>query len=135
MQTGYEQDARKIHRLTHEGKDGPPWEIDIIPFGKIADENHSIHWPPKQNFEMKVHGFQEAFKHALDVQISEAPDSIISVASPAGVCLLKLISWLDREIELRPKDATDFDYLIQSYSKIPEIFDALYKEGYMEDQE
>ncbi len=135
LQAGYEQDARKIHRLTHEGRDGLPWEIDIVPFGKIADENNSIHWPPEQDFEMKVHGFLEAFEHALDVQISEAPNIIIPVASPAGICLLKLVSWLDREIELRAKDAADFSYLIQSYSKIPEIFDALYKEGYMEAQE
>lgn len=135
LQAGYKQDAHKMHRLTREGKDSLPWEIDIIPFGKIADENNSIHWPPKQDFVMNVHGFPEAFEHALDVQICEAPEIIIPVASPAGICLLKLVSWLDREIDFRAKDATDFSYLIQSYSKIPEIFDALYKEGYMEIQE
>ena len=135
LQAGYQQDKRKVHRLTHEGKDDLPWEIDIIPFGKIADKNKSIHWPPEQDFEMKVHGFSEAFEHALNVQISEEPSITIPVASPAGICLLKLVSWLDREVELRAKDATDFNYLIQSYSKIPEISDALYEDGYMEAQE
>lgn len=134
LQAGYEQDARKIHRLTCKDKEGLPWEIDIVPFGKIADENNRIHWPPEQDFVMTVHGFPEAFEHALDVQICEEPDIVVPVASPAGMCLLKLVSWLDREVELRAKDATDFSYLIQTYSKIPEISDALYKEGYMEAQ-
>ena len=83
---------------------------------------------------MNVHGFLEACEHALEVKICEAPDIVIPVASPAGVCLLKLVSWLDRDAELRAKDATDFGYLIQTYSKIPEISDALNEKGYMEAQ-
>ena len=134
LQAGYQQDKDKVHRLTRKGKDGLPWEIDIVPFGKIADENNRIHWPPEQDLEMKVHGFSEAYEHALYLQISKVPNIIIPVASPAGICLLKLVSWLGREIALRAKDAADFSYLIQSYSKIPEILDALYEEGYMEAQ-
>ena len=134
LQAGYVPDARKIHRLTREDEEGLPWEIDIVPFGEIEDKSKRINWPPKQDFVMNVHGFSEAFEHALDVQISDEPALVIPVASPAGICLLKLVSWLDREVELRAKDATDFSYLIQSYSKIPEISDALYEEGYMEAQ-
>lgn len=135
IQAGYEQDANKIHRLTHKDKDGLVWEIDIVPFGKVADENNQINWPPTQDIVMNVLGYQEAFEHALDVQISVVPDITISVASPAGLCLLKLVSWLDRVIELRAKDATDLSYLIQNYSKIPEVFDALYEGEYMAAQE
>ncbi len=80
-------------------------------------------------------GFSEALANALNVQISENPQAIIPVASPIGICLLKLVSWLDRKVELRPKDATDFLYLIESYSKIPEINEALFDQGYMEAQE
>ena len=36
---------------------------------------------------------------------------------------------------MRAKDAADFEYLIQSYSKVPQIYDALYEDGYMEAQE
>lgn len=52
LQAGYEQDASKIHRLTHKDKDDLPWKIDIIPFGRVADENNQIYWPPKQDFVM-----------------------------------------------------------------------------------
>ncbi len=135
MEVGYAPDERIIHRLTREDKDGVPREIDIIPFGNIADQNNRISWPPRGDIVMNVHGFAEAFEHALEVQISEAPDIIIPVVSPEGFALLKLVSWLDREVELRPKDATDFRHLIQNYRKIPEISDALYKKGYMEAQE
>ncbi|MCY3767768.1 MAG: nucleotidyl transferase AbiEii/AbiGii toxin family protein [Gammaproteobacteria bacterium] len=135
LQAGYQQDKRKVHRLTCEDEEGRAWEIDIIPFGKIADESNNIHWLPDQGFEMKIHGFMEAVEHALDVQISEEPAIVIPVASPVGTCLLKLVSWLDREVELRAKDATDFSYLVQSYPKIPEIFNSLYEDDYMETQE
>lgn len=115
MEAGYAPDERKVHRLTHDDNEGLPWEIDIVPFGKIADENNRISWPPREDIVMNVRGFTEAFEHALEVQISEAPDIIIPVVSPAGFALLKLVSWLDREVELRPKDASDFLYTTQSY--------------------
>ncbi|QOJ24395.1 MAG: nucleotidyl transferase AbiEii/AbiGii toxin family protein [Gammaproteobacteria bacterium] len=135
LKAGYKSDIHRIHRLTCVDSEGHPWEIDIVPFGEIAGDNNSINWPPGQGFVMNVLGFSEAFEHALSVQISEDPDIVIPVASPAGICLLKLVSWLDREVELRAKDATDFEYLIKSYSKIPEINDALFEDGYMEAQE
>lgn len=135
VNAGYQQDTRKIHQLTYLDTEGLPWEIDIIPFGKIADENNNISWHPKQDLVMNVRGFTEAFEHALNVQINETTGQIVHVASPAGICLLKLISWLDREVEQRSKDAMDFRYLIESYSKIPEINDAIYKDGHMQNQE
>ena len=135
LKAGYIQDSSKIHRLTYRDEADLPWEIDIIPFGNVSDEYNQIYWPPKQDVVMNVNGFKEAFEHALNARISELPDITIPVASPAGFCLLKLVSWLDREHEMRAKDATDLIYLIQNYSKIPGVRDTLYEEGYMEAQE
>jgi len=128
----FEPDEKRAHRLWRKDSTNLPWEIDILPFGGIADSENTIHWPPGQEFSMNILGFAEALEHALRVQICDKPKTIIPVASPAGVCLLKLISWLDREVELRRKDASDIYYLIQNYSKIPEIYEALYQESYME---
>ena len=83
---------------------------------------------------MNVLGFSEALASALKVKIDES-GTVISVASPAGICLLKMVAWLDREIGKRAKDATDIKYLMDTYSKIPEVFDALYEEDYMESQD
>ena len=135
LEAGYKPDAHRIHRLSYEDKEGLPWEIDIVPFGKIADNANVIRWPPGQDVVMSVLGFSEAFEHALDVQISEDPDIVIPVASPAGLCLLKLVSWSDGEVGPRARDAADFEYLIRSYTKIPEIYDALSEEGQMEAQD
>jgi len=130
----YNADKNRAHRLYYMGGSDHEWEIDIVPFGEIADANNNIYWPPKQETVMNVRGFPEAFTDALQVQISENPEIIIPVASPVGICLLKLIAWLDRDFDLRPKDASDFTYIVETYSKIPEIFDALYEQDYMEIQ-
>ena len=132
----YKADAHKIHKLSRVDAEGGRWEIDIVPFGEIADNDHNISWPPEQDVVMNVLGFSEAFEHALDVHISEDPSIVIPVASPAGMCLLKLVSWLDRDVGQRAKDAIDFEYVIRSYTKIPEIRDAVYdEEGQMEAQD
>ena len=135
LAAGYKADSNKWHRLTCQDSAGQPWEIDILPFGDIAAQDATISWPPKQETVMTVWGFSEAVEHALAVQISNDPKIIIPVASPAGGCILKLVSWLDRESDLKAKDASDFEYLIRSYTKIPEIHEAIYQEGLVEKQE
>lgn len=134
LEVGYEPDAKMEQRLHIKERDGLDWEIDIVPFGKIADIQNKIYWPPEQDFVMNVQGLAEAFEDALQIQISKTPETIILVASPAGICLLKLIAWLDRKTELRQKDASDFVYLIETYSKIEEIQHDLYDKGHVEAQ-
>ncbi len=135
LAAGYKADAHKIHQLSRVDAEGGRWEIDIVPFGKIADNGNVIRWPSEHDVVMNVLGFSEAFQHALDVQISEDPDIVILIASPAGMCLLKLVSWVDRDVGLRAKDAADVEYVIRSYAAIPEIRDALFEEGQMEAQD
>lgn len=135
LAAGFTAHPRVLHKLNFESSDEMPWEIDIVPFGAIEDEASTIRWPPGNDREMCVLGFSEALKSALQVQISAAPDVVIPVASPEGICLLKLIAWLDRTSDKRGKDALDIAYLVQSYPRIPEIYDALYDEGCMEAQE
>ena len=135
LAAGYKADAHKIHKLSRVDAEGLPWEIDIVPFGKIADNGNVISWPPEHDVVMNVLGFSEAIEHALDVHISEDPSIVIPVASPAGMCLLKLVSWLDRDVGQRARDAIDFEYMVRSYTKIPEIREAVYdEEGQMEAQ-
>jgi predicted nucleotidyltransferase len=57
----------------------------------------------RQSMEMCVPGFKEALSSALQIQITEEPGKVIPVASPAEICLLKLISWLDRQPTKEPK--------------------------------
>ncbi|WP_415837428.1 nucleotidyl transferase AbiEii/AbiGii toxin family protein [Parendozoicomonas haliclonae] len=131
LASGYVAHRKHLHNFSFVSSDGLMWELDVVPFGDIA-EKHEISWPPEHEFHMSVLGFPEALSAALQVRICRSPESIISVASPAGICLLKLIAWTDRAVEKRPKDASDVRYLIDSYAKIPSISEALYTENYME---
>ena len=135
IKQGFEQDKQKTHKLTRCDSQDLPWEVDIVPFGSIATHDHTISWPPDQVVVMSVLGFTEAMDNAFSVQISDNPYMTISVASPAGVAILKLVAWVEREVEVKPKDAMDLGYLIESYTKIPEIFAAIYEEGCMEAQD
>ena len=84
---------------------------------------------------MSVLGFEEAEQSALQVRISKDPEIVVKVASPAGMSVLKLISWLDRDSNKRKKDAADLRYLIKTYTNIPEILNAIYEEGQIEEQD
>ncbi|MDP4484584.1 nucleotidyl transferase AbiEii/AbiGii toxin family protein [Pseudoalteromonas distincta] len=134
LKNGFTPAQTKVHQLVTTVPNGESWEIDIIPFGNIAGDGNSITWPPQHDIGMSVTGFNEAFKHALDVEIANNPNLNIKVASPAGMLLLKLISWLEREHSVRRKDAMDIFYLTRHYSKIPDIADSLYEDDFMDAQ-
>lgn len=135
LEEGFRADERILQRLYYESSDKLPWEQDIVPFGAIESTESIIGWPPDHDVTMSVLGFKEAMNAAWVVLISRDPDVSISVASPVGLCLLKLIAWLDRPASKRSKDAADIRYLIDTYPKIPEIFDRLFDEGHMAAEE
>jgi len=102
-------------------------QVDIIPFGGIADKNSNIRWPPAGDVEMDVAGFDEAHKSAIQVLIQQDPPIQIPVASPQGLALLKLIAWDDRGHDLRAKDAKDLAYLLESYQCVEKVIDRVYE--------
>jgi predicted nucleotidyltransferase len=108
--------------------------VDIVPFGGIADDNSNIRWPPSEDIEMDVAGFDEAHKSAIQVLIQQDPLIQIPVASPQGLTLLKLIAWDDRDHALRPKDAKDLAYLLGSYQSVETVMDRIYEIDGLMDQ-
>jgi predicted nucleotidyltransferase len=134
IESGLTHHRQKTHQLSIKDSDGLPWEIDLIPFGGVSDANGQITWPPEHDFAMSVLGFEEAFACAWHVTLSQTPELTVRVASPPGILLLKLIAWTERGSEMRGKDAADIYYIVRHYAKIPQVFDALYDEGYMETQ-
>lgn len=116
-------DGGHQHRVT--SPQGIP--LDIVPFGPLEDATGKIEWPPGQEWEMLVQGFQEALDNAEVVIIHNDPLIKVPVATPAGMALLKLVAWQDREVEKRGKDAADFLYLCETYEKISDVRDRLYQ--------
>ncbi|WP_319523420.1 nucleotidyl transferase AbiEii/AbiGii toxin family protein [uncultured Desulfosarcina sp.] len=102
--------SRETQRLLYKNN----FPVDIVPFGKVSTNDGSILWPPEQNFEMSVVGFQECYQHAISVLIRENPDLVVKVVSLAGLAILKIVSW-DDNIERRGKDAGDLYLIIRNY--------------------
>lgn len=123
LRKGYRESSSR-HGLTSPG--GIP--VDIVPFGQVADSDANIAWPPDGETRMSVLGFTEAHDHSDLIRIQNDPEIQIRVATPVGMALLKLIAWNDRSPDVRKKDALDFQHLLSSYSRIPEVNDTAYAE-------
>jgi len=102
--------------------------VDIVPFGGVQQHNSDIVWPPNGDVVMNVMGFQEAIDNAQQVLIRNNPKVICPVVTPEGLILLKLISWADRAVNLRTKDANDIRYLLTTFYSVKNVKDHIYDE-------
>ena len=127
-EAGFDPTA-SAHRL-HAPNDSV---VDIVPFGPIASEDEVIAWPPDENVTMNVSGFADALSGAETARVREEPTPLdIPVATPAGMAVLKLIAWTERNHDMRRKDARDLVYLLAHYEVIPHVKDRLYEPGQTE---
>lgn len=125
-------DDSEVYRLNFIDSESIPWELDILPFGGLSDDQQNIAWPPEAHTIMSTLGFSEALENAWQVQILDEPEVSVPVANPAAMIVLKMIAWTERGPQLRRKDAQDIAYIIKSYSKIPEVYELLHSDEYME---
>lgn len=109
--TGEFRFTSEVQRLLY--KDG--LRIDIIPFGPIADRDHSLSWPPDNEVEMSILGFEESYNHSLTVRLRSNPVLDIQFATPGGLALMKIISW-DDKYPARDRDAKDLALLMRTYT-------------------
>lgn len=115
------RETRTRHRLIFERT-----VVDLVPFGQIQDDEAKIAWPPEGETVMNVMGFQEAMENSDIVILQDDPEVKIPVVMPPGLSLLKIISWSDRDADLKDKDAGDLLYVLKSYQTIPEIQESIY---------
>jgi len=108
--TGKFMPTEVVHRLEHKSS----LILDLIPFGPIADRNDKISWPPKHEIEMSTLGFEESYQHSVTIRLRSEPILDIRFASLAGLALLKIIAWDDKDSET-DKDADDLAFIIRRY--------------------
>lgn len=110
---GFADEARQVQRLvfTAEG-DGAGTTIDLVPFGGLQVNRHTLVWPPEMDVYMTVAGFTEALASAQVVEL--AAGVMVKVASLPGLTILKLFAWGDRR-HRDAKDAVDLYQLLRSY--------------------
>ena len=117
METGivelkdFEKDPLQKQRFIYRST----FKVDIIPFGKIKQEDDKIFWPPDESIAMSILGFEEVQKATEKVRIDEHLE--IEVASLDGIFLLKLFAWQDRN-QLHNRDADDIAFIINNYLAI-----------------
>jgi predicted nucleotidyltransferase len=87
--------------------------VDIVPFGAIENEG-LISWPPENDIEMNVTGFQDVYDKTQLVRLRENPELDMFVVTPAGLMVLKIIAWDERK-SLTQKDAFDIEFILQNY--------------------
>lgn len=110
LQNHFEK-AQEKQRFIYLGKEGlMRYEVDIIPFGVIA-EGGQVAWPPKGSPVMSVRCFEDVMRAADKVTV----DGIFSfrLASLSGQFLIKLDTWSDRRMRTK-KDAADITFLLQN---------------------
>lgn len=91
------------------------FEIDIVPYGGIKNQNDKIYWPPDESFAMTVLGFEEVEDSLVKIQLDEVLN--FDIVSLEGVFLLKLFAWKDR-FQKTTKDAEDLGFLLNNYFNI-----------------
>ncbi|MFX0199450.1 MAG: nucleotidyl transferase AbiEii/AbiGii toxin family protein [Candidatus Hodarchaeota archaeon] len=110
VETGKFKKTREYQRLIFQNK----LNIDLIPFGPIADKKGSIKWPPEKEIVMHIIGFEEAFTNSQTVRLRDDPILDINVVTLAGLAIMKIVSWNDGYPNRR-KDAADLALIISKY--------------------
>ncbi|HKK63154.1 MAG TPA: nucleotidyl transferase AbiEii/AbiGii toxin family protein [Bacteroidales bacterium] len=105
-------DKTMMHRLLFRDK----IPLDLLPFGLIGDDNNQVVWPGREDIELSVIGFEDAYISRISIWIA---DEMFSVACFAALVWLKLSAWCDNKS--RTKDLLDIWFIIDNYLElIPE---------------
>jgi len=108
---GFTKDSHQQQRFLYLEK----FELDLVPFGEVMKQDDKIFWPPDESVAMSVLGFSEVATTTHTVDIDK--ETSIQIASLAGIFLLKLVAWSERNIETN-KDADDMGFIISNYLSI-----------------
>ncbi len=121
FKTGYFNKTETSHRIIYKKYEYP---VDIVPFGLISESDGNIIWP--DNNKMSILGFEESFQNCYEIEISKS--KFISVSSPVGLFIMKLISWSENS-DRSENNAQDIDLILSNYHSILDnssrVFDEL----------
>ena len=107
-------------KVTHKLIFNKTYEIDIVPFGKIQDQEGQYTWPPDNIKAMNVSGFAEVSEGGLKIVTDEVD---FKIASIPGICVMKLLAWKDRGLNDN-RDGKDLGFILYNYIELK--YDDLY---------
>lgn len=90
-------------------------EVDLLPFGEIAKDGKTVVWP-EDDSRWSVVGIQDAYDHALKLNIAEGGRRrAIRFISIPSLVLLKIVASQERPEARAKKDAVDIGFVVQKY--------------------
>jgi predicted nucleotidyltransferase len=107
LTSGLFEETRDVQRLRFQGG----LDVDIVPFGGVADSEGAIRWPANEDVVMSTVGFEDTYRAAQRVRVKANPPLDVLVASIPGLAILKLVSWADRP-HARSRDAIDLAFIL-----------------------
>ncbi len=122
----FSKDSHQKQRFIYKEQ----FQVDLIPYGAVAEKRDKIFWPPDQNIAMSVLGYDAIAENLITVDFGNGLE--IKVASLVGIFLLKLMAWRDRHTQGN-KDAEDIGFILQNYISINteravmDHYDAIYQ--------
>lgn len=90
-------------------------QVDLVPFGGIADSSGQIRFPPDDRPKMTVLGLEEARRTTVSVTFDDGVP--VEVVSLPALGLLKLVAWDERPRE-RSHDAQDLCFILRWYYSV-----------------
>ncbi len=90
-------------------------QVDLLPFGKITNEDHTTTFRSIGITTISTLGFEEVFQATVKMETEE--EKTFKVSTLPGIVILKFLAWEDRP-ELRTKDIQDIAYIIKHYFDI-----------------
>lgn len=107
----FRADSKAEHRLWR-GRGTDEMKIDITPYGDVESPAGQIAFPPDGDFVMNTNGFAEAYEDSLIVSLTD--ELKVRVVSPAGLVVLKFISYNDRP-HVRLRDLQDIWFSMKNF--------------------
>jgi predicted nucleotidyltransferase len=87
-------------------------QVDLLPFGKITNEDHTATFSNIGITTISTLGFEEVYQATIKMETEE--EKTFKVSTLPGIMILKFLAWEDRP-ELRTKDIQDIAYIIKHY--------------------
>ncbi|MCC5896528.1 MAG: hypothetical protein JJU32_01245 [Phormidium sp. BM_Day4_Bin.17] len=97
-------------------------EVDLIPFGNIAEPEQDILWKESDRV-MNVSGFSESFSQATLAKINDRDVKVVDIP---GLVVLKMFAWDDRGMDV-DKDLEDLDFILSRYEDDDRVYSELYE--------
>jgi predicted nucleotidyltransferase len=107
IDSGQFQPTKATHKLLFKNV----YEIDIVPFGDIQNNEGHYTWPPDHIKAMNVAGFVEVSAGGIGIQTQGAE---FKVASVPGICMMKILAWQDRG-RWDNRDGKDLGFILSNY--------------------